>query len=232
MSSSHLFLDRSEAGRMLTELLATRNLEGYTIVAVNEGGVELSMELAFARHLPVLPLAVEEFFLCHPQHQYLTMTSLGNGRVHTGLACDDGGDWGCLSVLDPLEMFEFEYTHVIQPHMYARTMALHLGRPVFAPENVLLVIDEIGDGHGLLSAIDGLRRNGTKQIVIVTPVCERWMNDLLDVECISIMGLTDWSALPENFEGFFASIPSRPLEMARQIVRTHGFGQGLAAFIA
>lgn len=217
-----MFFNQQESGERLADMIETMglDLDGFKVVAVNQDGILVSHPIAKRFDLQVVPMVVAEFSAGQNGH-YLTTTSFGDGLLHNGLDCCDGGAGSCLGVMNLQTMLPALCEEVMS-QLFEQTMNLNLGRPVFAPARALLVIDEVGDGYKLLAAIDALRRNGTKEIIVVTPVAERWFCDVLDVGCIALASVFNWAGMPEDFTGWYASMPILPDQLAAFTVREFG----------
>jgi predicted phosphoribosyltransferase len=217
-----MFFNQQDSGARLADMLEAldRSFDDFTIVAVNEDGVLVGHSIAERLGLRIVPMVVREFPTGLPK-TYLSSTSFGHGTLHNGADCADGGAFNNLGVVDLPTLFPVLGAEV-RSQLHEQTLALNLGGHVFAPERALLVVDEIGDGHGLLAAIEALQRNGTEKVVVVTPVAERWFCEHLHVECISVASVFQWNDFAEDFDGFYASLPADPLAAAQRTIEAFG----------
>lgn len=187
--SPRLFLDRTEAGR----LLAAR-LEKYAgqpdviVLALPRGGVPVAYEVAKALPAPMDVFVVRKLGI--PGHEELAMGAVATGGVrvlndqvvHT-LAIPD-------YVIDAVADWETEELK--------RRERLYRGArppPEVRGKTVILVDDGLATGSTMLAAVRALRQQGPARIVVAVPVASPDTCELLKASVDEVV----CAATPEPF---------------------------------
>lgn len=158
-----MFNDRTEAGRLLAEkLTAYRNKPDTIILALVRGGVAIGRALANELRLPLFPYVVRK--LGHPSHR-----EYGIGAIAEGGATyldETAMKWSGVTWKD-LEPIADEETR----EMKRRVQAYHVRpRPDLKEKTVILTDDGAATGGTMFAAVDDIRGQMAKKIVVALPV--------------------------------------------------------------
>jgi predicted phosphoribosyltransferase len=158
------FLDRSEAGRRLAELLgAYRGCPGGLVLAVPRGGVVVGQEISLALRLPLDVFITRK--LGAPDNPELAVGALAEtGYLHLNR-----------EVLDIFPSFarHVEGERRRQEGEIARRRALYRGGrelPSLRGRTVILVDDGVATGATYLASVRALRAGGVGRLVAALPV--------------------------------------------------------------
>jgi len=161
------FLDRYDAGRRLAEALSSyAGQPDLLILALPRGGVPVAYEMARALHAPLDVFLVRK--LGFPGHPELAMGAIATGGVR---------------ILDrqlirmygvPAEETE-RVTAAERREMERRERLYRDGRPPpdVSGRTVILVDDGLATGSSMRAAVEALREEGAKKIVVAVPVAAR-----------------------------------------------------------
>jgi putative phosphoribosyl transferase len=161
------FLDRYDAGRRLAEALSSyAGQPDLLILALPRGGVPVAYEMARALHAPLDVFLVRK--LGFPGHPELAMGAIATGGVR---------------ILDrqlirmcgvPAEEIE-RVTEAERREMERRERLYRDGRPPpdVSGRTVILVDDGLATGSSMRAAVEALREEGAKKIVVAVPVAAR-----------------------------------------------------------
>ena len=158
------FRDRRSAGRLLAgQLLEYAKRDDVLVLALPRGGVPVAAEIARALHLPMDILLVRKLAL--PEQPELAVGAISSGGV---CVLNEEVLAGCpvpAGVLASVTTFE-------QAELARRERLYRGGRPFpnVQGRTVILVDDGIATGTSLRAALELLKRQGAKQIVIAVPV--------------------------------------------------------------
>jgi len=159
-----LFRDRSEAGRVLAEKLASyANRPDVLVLALPRGGVPVAFEVAQALHAPLNVFLVRKLGL--PGQEELAMGAIASGgtRVVNEELVEK------LSV--PPEVID-AVADQEQQELNRREHDYRVGRP--APDVrgriIVLVDDGLATGATMRAAVAALRLQGPARIVVAVPV--------------------------------------------------------------
>jgi predicted phosphoribosyltransferase len=176
------FLDRYDAGRRLAATLSRyADQPNLLILALPRGGVPVAYEVARALHAPLDVFLVRK--LGFPGHEELAMGAIATGGVR---------------ILDrqliqmygvPAELIE-RVTAAERHEMERRERLYRGGRP---PPNVrgrtvILIDDGLATGSTMRAAVEALRVEGVRKIVVAVPVapldtCEALREEVDDIVC-------------------------------------------------
>jgi putative phosphoribosyl transferase len=184
-----LYLDRLDAGRVLAEKLDHyRDRPDVLILALPRGGVPVAFEVAKALHAPLDVFLVRKLGM--PGHEEFAMGALatGNIRIMNQQALDH--------LRIPLEVIE-ETVNREQSELYRQDKIYRHGEPPpqFADRTVILVDDGLATGLTMSAAVQALRQQHPKELVIAVPVgapnvCASFEAEVDEVIC---------AATPANF---------------------------------
>jgi predicted phosphoribosyltransferase len=164
MIANYIFHDRADAGRELAqELPESIKKQNPMILALPRGGVPIAAEIALAWGLPFDVLIVRKIGI--PGHDEVAM----------GAIAGDG-----IKVLDHdlithLKLNEDQVEAVVRresAELQRREKLYRQGKPKqdFNDRNVILVDDGIATGSTMLAAINLLRAQGARRIMVAAPV--------------------------------------------------------------
>ena len=194
-----MFKDRNEAGRLLAERLgAYKNQKNVVVIGLPRGGVPVAYQIAKALNLPLDIIASRKLGMP------------GNPEAAMGAITVDGE-----KVLDTklIAMFEIDQDYIDneianeQAEAERREKLYRAGRSplVLLNKTVILVDDGVATGSTMRVAIQSVRRQKAKKIVLVVPVAPREFiqeiaPDVEEITCIQTP--TDFVALSPYYEVF------------------------------
>jgi len=172
------FLDRHDAGQRLAERLSRyTDQPDLLILALPRGGVPVAFEVARSLNAPLDVFLVRK--LGFPGHEELAMGAIATGGVRIL-------DWRLVQMYGvPAEAIE-RVTMAEQRELERRERLYRDARP--APEvkahTVILIDDGLATGSTMRAAVQALREEGARKIVVGVPVappdtCEA-MKDIVD----------------------------------------------------
>jgi putative phosphoribosyl transferase len=179
---SPYFLDRYDAGRRLASALSNyADRSDLLILALPRGGVPVAYEVARALHAPLDVFLVRK--LGFPGHEELAMGAIATGGVR---------------IIDQqiVQMFGISdeaidrVTATEQRELERREQLYRDGRP--APDvkgrTAILIDDGLATGSTMRAAVQALRQEGARKIVIAVPVappetCEAFRDEVDDIIC-------------------------------------------------
>ncbi|OJZ72975.1 hypothetical protein BRW65_15135 [Mycobacterium paraffinicum] len=194
-----MFRDRSEAGRVLANLLgAYRDRPDVIVLGLARGGIPVAWEVAAALHAPLDAFIVRK--LGAPGHEEFAVGALASGgRV---VVNDD--------VVRGLRITPQELRAVAEREgreLIRREAAYRDGRPPVevAGKTVILVDDGLATGASMSAAVQALREAEPAHIVIAVPAapestCREFAGQVDDVVCASMP--TPFLAVGESFWDF------------------------------
>lgn len=181
------YADRSEAGRVLSDLVAAISLSDPIVLALPRGGVPVAAEIARVLKAPLDVVVVRKIGV--PGHREVAMGAVATvaGTIET-VTNDD-----LLHALDRLGRSRKDFDEVAgreREELRRRDDLYRGGRPpleVFG-RTTILVDDGVATGASMRAAVSALRLADPARIVAAVPVCLRGGMDLLldiadDVVC-------------------------------------------------
>ena len=162
----HVFEDRMEAGRRLSEKLVKYKGSDSIVLAIPAGGVPVAAEIATALNLPADLLIVRKIQL--PDN-----TEAGFGAM---------GPEGEFVLNEPLVYrLGLREDDIVTQKLKTRDVinwreqVFRDGRPYqdMNNKNAIIVDDGLASGYTLLAAIGFIRRKGVKKIIAVVPTASR-----------------------------------------------------------
>ena len=162
----HVFEDRMEAGRRLSEKLVKYKGSDSIVLAIPAGGVPVAAEIATALNLPADLLIVRKIQL--PDN-----TEAGFGAM---------GPEGEFVLNEPLVHYlGLREDDIVTQKLKTRDVinwreqVFRDGRPYqdMNNKNAIIVDDGLASGYTLLAAIGFIRRKGAKKIIAVVPTASR-----------------------------------------------------------
>jgi putative phosphoribosyl transferase len=176
------FLDRVDAGRRLAAALSGYvNQPDLLILALPRGGVPVAYEVARELHAPLDVFLVRK--LGFPGHPELAMGAIATGGVR---------------ILDELLIETYDVpadaiervTALEQRELARREKLYRDGRP--APDvrdhTVILIDDGLATGSTMRAAVEALRAEGARKIVVAVPIapvdtCEAMRKEVDEIVC-------------------------------------------------
>ena len=158
------FLDRYDAGQRLAEKLSRyADQSDLLILALPRGGVPVGYEVARALHAPLDVFLVRK--LGFPGREELAMGAIDTGGVRIL-------DWQLVQMYGvPPDAIE-RVTMAEQRELERRERLYRDGRP--APDvkgrTVILIDDGLATGSTMRAAVEALREEGARKIVVAVPV--------------------------------------------------------------
>lgn len=176
------FRDRADAGRALARALsAYANRPDVVVLALPRGGVPVGFEVARALDAPLDVFLVRKLGV--PGQEELAMGAIASGHVrvlndHVIRLLNISRD-----VIDAVAARE-------QRELDRREREYRDGRPPIpvAGRIVILIDDGLATGSSMRAAVQALRQQGPKEIVVAVPVaaaetCEAFRHEVDDVVC-------------------------------------------------
>jgi predicted phosphoribosyltransferase len=157
-----IFLDRRDAGRRLAEqLLPFRNADPV-VIALPRGGAPVGDEIARALEAPLDVLVARK--LGAPGNPELAIGAIAPGVVHL--------EPETIRALAVSEDYIRKAVAVEQEELRRREMRFREGRPALpvSGRTVILVDDGLATGATAVAAIESLRRQAPRAIVLAMPV--------------------------------------------------------------
>jgi predicted phosphoribosyltransferase len=176
------FRDRSEAGRLLAQLLlAYADRDDVVVLALPRGGVPVAYEVAKALGAPLDVFVVRKLGV--PGHEELAMGAIARGG---SIVLDR-------NLVNKLGIGEHELRRAIATELRElerRESAYREGRgPLdLRDKTVILVDDGLATGSTMRAAALAVREHRPKQIVVAVPVaaketCDEFRDDVDDIVC-------------------------------------------------
>jgi putative phosphoribosyl transferase len=193
-----VFADRREAGRRLAQLLATSQFDDPLVIALPRGGVPVAFEVAAALDAPLDILVVRKLGV--PWQPELGMGAVGEGGVRTFNA----------SVIAAAGLTDADVNEVIareETEMAQRVQRYRRARPrePVTGRTVILVDDGLATGFTARAAVDFLRREKARRIVVAVPLAPAEtiaeMAELVD-EVVCLEAPRGFSAVGQFYRDF------------------------------
>jgi len=156
------FLDRRDAGRRLAEQLLPFRDAGPVVIALPRGGAPVGDEIARALEAPLDVLVARK--LGAPGNPELAIGAIAPGVVHL--------EPETIRALAVSEDYIRKAVAVEQEELRRREMRFREGRPALpvSGRTVILVDDGLATGATAVAAIESLRRQAPRAIVLAMPV--------------------------------------------------------------
>lgn len=176
------FLDRRDAGRRLAEDLARyANQSNLLVLGLPRGGVPVAYEVAKALHAPLDVFIVRK--LGFPGHPELAMGAIASAGVRIL-------DRRLIEMYDiPDEEIE-RVTASEQRELERREKSYRDDRaaPQLSDHTVILIDDGLATGSTMRAAVQALRQEGVRKVVVAVPIapvetCEAIRQEVDDIVC-------------------------------------------------
>jgi predicted phosphoribosyltransferase len=176
------FRDRSEAGRLLAQLLRTyADYDNVIVLALPRGGVPVAYEVATALGAPLDVVIVRKLRV--PRHEELAIGAIASG----GIVVLDA------SLIRKLKIQHNELRRTIATEfreLERREPTYRVGRSRLdlRDRTVILVEDGLATGLAMRAAAHTVRRHQPNQIIVAVPVaaeetCDEFRNNVDDIVC-------------------------------------------------
>ena len=206
------YRDRRDAGNFLADLLTRYYRQPDVLVlALPRGGVPVAYEIARKLHLPLDIFLVRKLGV--PGHEELAMGAIASGGVRVlnyevlrGLPINDETiEKVAKKELEELERRDCEYRGE-KPH------------PQIEGKRIILVDDGLATGSTMRAAIEAIRKQQPKEIIIAVPVasrevCEEFRHEVDKVVCASMP--EDFHAVGIWYEDFSQTPDAEVSELLR-----------------
>jgi putative phosphoribosyl transferase len=193
------FRDRREAGMHLAAALRPLvDGHGVQVLALPRGGVPVACEVATALAAPLDVFIVRKLGV--PGHEELAMGAIAEGGVRV-LNRDVIGPLGI-----PPEVIE-RVTRTEQVEL-SRRERMYRGDapgPNLAGRTVVLVDDGLATGSTMAAAVEGVRTQHPRRIIVAVPVASREAMEALRRaagECVSVLTPRSFGGVGEWYEDF------------------------------
>lgn len=158
------FHDRTDAGRRLARLLAKRAFDAPAIIALPRGGVPVAYEIARALHAPLDVLIARK------------LGAPGQEELAIGAIAEAGGFYLNVELTAQLGVSDAYIDDVLSSELVEierRRDAYRYGKPLLDLEGrtAIVVDDGLATGATMMAAIDSLRAQKPRGIVVAVPVC-------------------------------------------------------------
>ena len=176
------FRDRADAGRQLAQRLRDyAGRDDVLVLALPRGGVPVAYEVATALDVPLDVFLVRKLGV--PGQEELAMGAIASGGVRVLNE----------HVVRMLGISEEEIDRVAvheQRELERRERAYRQGRP--PPElrdrSIILIDDGLATGSTMRAAIDAVRQQGAREVIVAVPVaavstCEEFRREVDDIVC-------------------------------------------------
>ena len=162
--SAAIFTDRSQAGRILASKLSEyARRDDVLVLALPRGGVPVAYEIAIALDVPLDVFVVRKVGL--PGHEELAIGAIASGGSR--LLNED--------VIEAYDVDPRDVDDVLRREQAELERREHEYRgdrrfPDLTAKTVILVDDGLATGSTMQVAVEALRREGAKRIVVAVPV--------------------------------------------------------------
>lgn len=177
-----LFRDRREAGKRLSETLATYRADCPVVIGLPRGGVPVAFEVARALGAPLDVVVARK------------VGAPGNPEYGIGAIAEDGVHLAKRRDLEELNVSSTALDKLVAretAELEERLASIRAVHPMVdvAGRTVLLVDDGLATGITAVAAARTLRRRASKQVILAAPVCVAAMPELLKHEVDSVQCL-------------------------------------------
>ena len=193
------FHDRTEAGRMLADLLAAyAHRPDVLVLALPRGGVPVAVEVAQTLHAPLDVGVVRKLGV--PGHKELAMGAIATGGMRV-LNDDIVHELGVSeATIDAVTVEE-------QQELERRERQYRGDRPVpdLHDRTVLLVDDGIATGATMRAVLAAVRKQGARHIAVAVPTATTSSCDEFSAEadaCVCVITPEPFWAVGESYDDF------------------------------
>lgn len=193
-----MFESRIHAGKILVEKLRQEKITADLVLGIPRGGVVIAKEIACSLRIPLDVIIVKK--LGAPLNPELAIGAIASDDVSyidTRLATSVGADQ------------EYIKQEIINKHheLSTRAKALRINKPKLQVKGkqVIITDDGVATGATMFAAIDWLRQNKAKKIILALPVAPKdtvdKLNKLVD-QCIILDKPVFFGAVGQFYQDF------------------------------
>jgi len=206
-----MFKDRAEAGRLLAQKLLPYRNSNQIVVALPRGGVVPGYEIAKALNIPL-----DIFFVKKIPSPYNKEAGIG-AVSENGYYFVDPNAKKMLNISD--SYIQNAIKEVLQKIKEKRAI-YNKPRLDYKDKEIILVDDGVATGSSMLLAIDALKKEGAKKIIVAAPVAPLDVaNRLKEVanNAVFLETPTIFNAVGEFYEDFHQLSDSEVLEILKKV---------------
>lgn len=193
------FKDRVEAGQLLAgELKRYRDRDDVIVLGLPRGGVPVAYEVARLLHAPLDVIVVRKLGV--PGYEELAMGAIASGGIRV---MNEAVVRAFGITRDAVE--QTAATQLKELHRREQAYRGHEGTPEIEDMIVILVDDGIATGSTIRAAVDALRQQAPKQIIIAVPTTStdaRAMLEPLVDDFIALITPEEFRAVGQWYEDF------------------------------
>jgi putative phosphoribosyl transferase len=194
-----IFKDRVEAGQLLAgELKRYRDREDVIVLGLPRGGVPVAYEVARQLHAPLDVVVVRKLGV--PGYEELAMGAIASGGIRV---MNDSVVRALGVSRDAIE--QTAATQLKELHRREHAYRGHEGTPEIEDKTVILVDDGIATGSTIRAAVEALRQQAPRQIIIAVPTASsdaRAMLEPMVDDFIALIVPEEFRAVGQWYEDF------------------------------
>ena len=194
-----VFNDRVEAGQLLAgELKRYRDRDDVIVLGLPRGGVPVAFQVARQLRAPLDVIVVRKLGV--PGHEELAMGAIASGGVQV---MNDSVVRALGVSRDAIE--QTATTQLKELHRREHAYRGHEGTPEIEGMIVILVDDGIATGSTIRAAVQALRQQAPKQIIIAVPTASSDAREMLEPmvdDFIALIVPEEFRAVGQWYENF------------------------------
>ena len=193
-----IFTDRAEAGKKLAQALREYKNHNVVVCALPRGGVEVGLEVAKALKAPLDIVIIRK--IGHPYNPEYAICAVDEGGTRL---CNESE----IKSVDPVWLQE--ETKRQENEVLRRIKNYRRGKAPSKLEGktVILVDDGIATGLTARAAIQHVRRQGAKEIVVAVPVSPKNVATMLRSEADKIVTLHEMTDYFSSVGSYYKNFP-------------------------
>jgi len=218
-----IFKDRVEAGQLLAgELRRYRDREDVIVLGLPRGGVPVAYEVARFLHAPLDVIVVRKLGV--PGHEELAMGALASGGVRVmndSVVRAFGISRDAIEKTAALQLKEL--------HRREQAYRGHEGAPEIQGRTIILVDDGIATGSTIRAAVQALRQQSPKEIIIAVPAASTDAAAMLEPlveDFLALITPDDFRAVGQWFEDFSQTTDAEVAELLSRSAATEPARKG------
>lgn len=158
-----MFKDRKEAGQLLAKQLAQyKGKKDVLVLGIPRGGVQVAYEVSKALNLPLDVLVIKKIGFPGNEELALGAASLDDYYINQGLAQESQISQSYIDAQVKLK----------QQEVKERYQELRGNKPIYSVKNktIILIDDGVATGATMIMAIQILKKQAPKKIIVAVPV--------------------------------------------------------------